>query len=143
VQERDAVAHLAAVGRVEERELVDLAEPERLHLQDHRSEAGAQDLGVRIGRAGLEVLRGVQADADAVRLAAAAALALVGGCLRDGFDRQSLDLQARAVAADPRGARIDDRADARHRQRRLGDVRRQHDPARVVRLGPGSIEGRG
>ena len=134
VQQRDAVADLAAVGRVEEREVLDLAEPERLHLQDHRREARAQDLGVGVGGPRREVLLGVQADADAVGLAAAAALALVGRGARDGLDRQPLDLQPRAVAADPRRAGIDDRADAGHGQRRLGDVRREHDAARVVRL---------
>ena len=49
------------------------------------------------------------------------------------LDRQPLHLQARAVAADPRGARVDDVADARHGERRLGDVRGQHDAAARVR----------
>ena len=76
-----------------------------------------------------EVVLGVEPDADAVRRAPAAALALVGRGLRDRLDRQPLHLQPRAVAADPRGARVDDVADPRHRQRRLGDVRREHDAA--------------
>ena len=134
VQQRLAVADLAAVGRVEEAEVLDLAERQRLHLQDHRREARAQDLGIgERGPVG-EVRLGVQADADAVRRAPAAAHALVGRRLRDGLDRQPLDLQPRAVAADPRGARIDDRTDPRHGERRLGDVRREHDAARGVRL---------
>ena len=143
VQQRDAVADLAAVGRVEEREVLDLAEAERLHLQDHRGEARAQDLGIGERGARGEVLLGVQADADAVGLAPAAALALVGRGPRDRLDRQPLDLQPRAVAADPRGAGIDDRADPRHGQRRLGDVRREHDAARVVRLEDALLLGRG
>ncbi len=105
VQQRDAVADLAAVRRVEEREVLDVAEVERRHLQDHRGEARAQDLGVGEARALGEVLLGVEADADAVGDAPAAALALVGGGLRDRLDRQPLDLQPRAVAADPRRAR--------------------------------------
>ena len=46
LQQRDAVADLAAVRRVEEREVLDVAEAERLHLQDHGREARAQDLGL-------------------------------------------------------------------------------------------------
>ena len=133
LQQPDPVAHLAPVGRVEEREVLDVAEPRGGHLQDHRGEVRAQDLGVGEPRALVEVLLRVEPDADAVRDAPAAALALVGRRLRDRLDRQPLDLQPRAVAADPRRAGIDDVADPRHRQRRLGDVRREHDPAAVVR----------
>ena len=61
--------------------------------------------------------------------APAAALALVGGGLRDRLDRQPLHLQPRAVAADARGPGIDDVADPGHRQRRLRDVRGEHDAA--------------
>ena len=51
LQQPDAVADLAAVGRVQERERLDVAEVERRHPQDHRGEAGAQDLGsVKRGR---------------------------------------------------------------------------------------------
>src|SRR6185312_16986835 len=102
----DSVADLAAVGRVEEGELLDLPEARRRHLQDHRREVRPQDLGVGEARALLEVLLGVEADADALRRAPAAALALVGRRPRDALDRQPLDLQAGAVAADPRGARV-------------------------------------
>ena len=133
LQQPDAVAHLAPVGRVEEREVLDVAEARRGHLQDHRGEVGAQDLRVGEARAPVEVLLGVEPHADPVGGAAAAALALVGRGLRDRLDRQPLDLQARAVAADPRRARIDDVADPGHRQRRLGDVRREHDAAALVR----------
>ncbi len=41
---------------------------------------------------------------------------------------------ARAVAAHAREARVDDVADSRHRQRRLGDVRREHDARRLAGL---------
>ena len=81
---------------------------------------------VNSGR-GVEVLLGVQPDADAVGDAAAAALALVGAGLRDRLDRQPLDLGAVAVAADAGGAGVDDVLDARDGQRGLGDVRGQHD----------------
>ena len=46
VQQVDAVLDAAAVGRVDEREGLDVAEPERAHLQDDAREVGAQDLGV-------------------------------------------------------------------------------------------------
>ena len=38
VQQQLAVAHLAAVGRIEEAEVLDLAQAQRLHLQDHRGQ---------------------------------------------------------------------------------------------------------
>ena len=134
LQQPDPVADLAPVGRVQEREVGDVAELRRRHLQQHGGEVRAQDLGIGEARARLEVLLLVEPDADSVGDTAAAALALVGGGLRDRLDRQPLDLQPRAVAADPGGAGIDHVADPRHGQRRLGDVRGQHDPARAARL---------
>jgi hypothetical protein len=64
-------------GGLQERERGHLAQTERGHLQDHRRQVGAQDLRVGERRPGLEVLLGVQPDADAVREPAAAALALL------------------------------------------------------------------
>ena len=134
LQQRDAVAHLAPVRRVEEREVLDVAEVDRRHLQDHCGEARAQDLGFGEARPLLEVLLAVEPDRDPLGDAPAAALALVGARLADRLDRQPLDLQPRAVAADPRGARVDDVVDAGHGQRRLGNVRREHDAAALVGL---------
>jgi hypothetical protein len=57
---------------------------QRLHAQDHAGQRRAQDLGVGEARAAVEVLFVVQADADAVGHAAAAAGALVGRRLADG-----------------------------------------------------------
>jgi hypothetical protein len=143
LQQADAVADLAPVRRVQEREVGDVAEPRRGHLEDHRGEVRAQDLRVGVARALLEVLLRVEPDGDAVGDAAAAALALVGGGLRDRLDRQPLHLQARAVAADPRSAGIDDVADPGHRERRLGHVRGQHDATTVVRLEDALLLARG
>ena len=42
---------------------------------------------------------------------------------------QALHLESPAVARDAGGAGVDDVADARHRERRLGDVGGEHDPA--------------
>ena len=53
--------------------------------------------------------------------------------LADRLDRQLLDLAAKAVALDARRAGVDHVADARHRQRGLGDVGGEHDAARAVR----------
>ena len=82
----------------------------------------------------LEVLLGVQTDADAGRHPTAAPRALVGRRLRHRLDRESLHLEPPAVPRDPRRAGIDDVPHAGHGDRRLGDVRRQHDPTTAVRL---------
>ena len=133
-QQRPAVAHGAAVGCVEEREVLDVAEVERRHLQQHRREVRAQDL--RVGELGatVVVLLGVEPDADAVGHAAAAPRALGGARAGDRLDRQPLDLEALAVARDAGVAGVDDVPDAGDGQRRLGDVRGQYDaPSRVRR----------
>ena len=124
-----AVAHVAAVRRLDERKRLDVAELQRVHLQDHRGEIRALDLGLGEFRPREEVLFRIQADRDAGPDAAAAAGALVRRSLRDLLDGQSLQSAAMAVAADARDAGVDHRADARHRQRSLGHVGRQHDAA--------------
>ena len=134
LQQQHAVADAALVGRIEEREVLDVAELQRRHLQDHRGEVGPQDLGVGEARPRLEVLLGVQPDAHAGRDAPRAARPLRGRGLRDRLDRQPLHLGPAAVARDARGAGVDDVADAGHGQRRLGDVGGQHDSAAGVRL---------
>ena len=132
---------VAAVGRLDEREAGDVAEPERGHLQDDAGEVGAQDLGVGELRPRLEVLLGVEPDRDAGLDPAAAPGALVGRGLADRLDRQPLHLGARGVAADPGDAGVDDVADAGHGQRGLGHVGGEHDAAyghRVARRRPGA-----
>ena len=135
----ELVEELVAVGdrplgrRLEEREVLDAAEVERLHAQDHAGERRADDLRVGELRPRREVGLVVEADADAVGDAAAAAGALVRRRLADRLDRQLLDLAAKAVALDPRRAGVDDEADARHGERGLGDVGGEDDAARAVR----------
>jgi hypothetical protein len=51
VEQVDAVANLAAVGWHDERERLDVTEPERRHLEDHRTEVRAADLRVGEARA--------------------------------------------------------------------------------------------
>ncbi len=128
-QQHHPVADAAPLRRVEKREGLDVAEVERRHLQDHCSEIGPQDLRVGVARSRREVIFGVQPDTDAWRGAARPPGSLRGGRLRDGFDRQPLHLGAPAVARDACGAGVDDVADARDRQRCLGDVGGQHDSA--------------
>ena len=109
-------------------------EPQRLEPQQHAREPRAQDLGLRERGPRREVLLGVQPHADAGRETAAATRALDRVRLRDRLDAQALHAVPRAVAADAREPRVDHVADPRHGQRRLGDVRREHDARRLARL---------
>ena len=134
VQELIGVGHRLRRRRVDERELVDGAEPQRFEPQQHAREPGAQDLGLRERGPRREVLLGVEPHADAGRETAAAARPLDRVRLRDRLDTQALHAMPRAVAADAREPGIDDVADARHGQRRLGDVGREHDARRLAGL---------
>ena len=127
LEQLDAGGHLAPVRRLHEREAGDVAQPERRHLEDDRGEVGPQDL--RVGELGsaLEVLLGVQPDRDAGLDPPAAAGALAGGGPADRLDRQPLHLGLHRVARDARDTGVDDVPDAGDRQRRLGDVRGEHD----------------
>jgi len=129
LQQAVAVVHQPRVRRIGKGEFVHGAEPQRLHLQDHAGQVGPQDLRRRERLAGGEVLLGVETDAQSRADATAAALALVCARLGDGLDRQPEDLAARAVAPDPRQARIDHGAYAGHGDRRLGDVGGEHHAA--------------
>ncbi len=64
LEQLDAVADVAVVRRVDERELLDVAEAGRGHLEDDGGEVGTEDLRVRELRAGDEVVLRVEADAD-------------------------------------------------------------------------------
>ncbi len=133
-QQLVAIGDRPARRRIEEREVLDRAEAERLHPQDHAGQRRAQDLRIGEARPLREVGLVIEPDADAVADPAAPPCPLVRGRLADRLDQQLLDLVAVAVALDPRRAGIDHVADARHGQRGLGDVRGQHDAARAVRL---------
>ena len=121
------IANRALGWRFDKREIGDIAKLEAQHAQDDPGQRSAQDFRIGVARAPGVIVFGVQAIADAGGDTSAAALALVGGGLRDGLDVQSLKLATLAVAFHPRRAGIDDEADARHGQRRLGDIGRQHD----------------
>ncbi|MDR8821975.1 hypothetical protein FEQ05_05719 [Burkholderia pseudomultivorans] len=143
VEQLVAVRDRAPGRRLEEREGFDRRQVQRLHPQDHRRERRAQDFRIGEARPALVVAFLVQADADAVGHATAAARALVRGGLRDRLDLQLLDLVPVRIALHARKARIDDVADPRHRQRGLRDVGREHDAARVRRLEHLVLVGRG
>ena len=108
--------------RIEERERLDVAQAEGRHLQDHRGQVGALDLGR--GELGPARRSRPRCRAGCRRPAhpAAAARPLIGRRLRDRLDRQPLHLGPAAVARDPGRARVDHVADAGHGQRRLGHV---------------------
>ena len=88
-----------------------------------RSTSGSVKLGTR-----LEILLRIQPQAQAGTDAAAASLALLRARARHRLDRQALQAVARTVAADAREPGIDDRANARHRDRGFRHVGREHDP---------------
>ncbi len=148
LQQAVTVVEQARVRRVEERKVLRASERERGHLQDEAGQVGPQQFRFRIAGPRDEVVLGIQPDADALALAPATAAALIGARLRHGLDRQALELRARTVAADACESGIDDEPHAGNRQRRLGDVGREHDaPARVpgkhlvlVRTGEASVQ---
>ena len=133
-EEVDPGLDAARVGRVDEGEPGDVAQPQRGHLEDHRGQVGAQDLRLGELGPGLEVVLAVEPDADAVGGAPAAALALVGRGLRHRLDGQALHLGPVAVARDPSRARVDHVLDPGHGQRGLGHVGGQHHPPPGVGL---------
>ncbi len=126
-EQRVAVGDRLARRRLDEGKVIDQPEVQRLHAQDHAGQAAAQDFRIGEARPCGKVLLVIEPDADAVGDPAAAAGALVRGRLADRLDLQLLDLVAVAVALDARLAGVDDVANARHRQRGLGHVGRQHD----------------
>ena len=128
VQERVARLHCGVRWRIQKGKRLHFAEAERLHPQNHLGEIGALDLRLRERRARGKILLRVEPHAHAVPHAARAARALVGAALRDGLDGQALRARARIVAADAREAGINHVADARNRERSLGDIR-GHDHA--------------
>ena len=114
--------------RFEERKVLDLAQVQRLHAQDHARRATNARFPGRCrpaapGKSSSPYSRMHTPGRDA----AATPGALVGRRLRDRLHLQLLDLVAVTVALDARQPGIDDVADARHGERGFGDVRREHD----------------
>lgn len=117
------------LGRVEEGEVLDVTEAERLHPQDDAREPGALDFRVGEGGPRGEAHLVVEAHADSLAHAAAAPFALVGAGLGDRLDVQARGARARLVARQARHARVHDVHDARDGDRRLRDVGGEDDPA--------------
>ena len=128
LEQREPVGDGAAIGRIDEREVLDGAEVQGGHLQQDGGEVRPQDL--RVGELGtaVEVVLGVQPDRDAGAQPPAPARPLPRRGLADRLDRQPLHLRAMAVPGDARRPGVDHVPDARNRQRRLGDVGGEHDP---------------
>src|SRR5690606_17460010 len=133
LQEVEAVTDGAAFRWLDEGEILDPAQPQMQHLQDHRRQVGTQDLRVGKGRAAVEVLFAVQAHADTGRHPTATSLALVRAGLRYRLDRQPLYLRTRTVTADAHLTGVDHVDDTRHGKRGLRHVGRQdHTPTGVA-----------
>ena len=130
-QEPQAVVDVAPVGGIDERETLHILHPQRQHAQQHRREVRAADLGLRVGGSGRKLRLVIEPDAHSGADPPAPSGALVGRGPRDRLHRQPLHPGAMRVPADPGGARVDDEADPRHRQRGLRDVRREHHAAPV------------
>ena len=115
-QQLIAVGDHARARRFEEREILDVADLQRLHAQDGGRQRATQDF--RLGELGarLVIVLAIEPDAHAGRHATATAGALIGGGARDVLDLQLLNLVAIAVTVDAREAGVDDVTDARHRQ---------------------------
>ncbi len=86
LQQVEAVADGLAVRRLDEGEILYVAQAQVQHLQDHRRKVGAQDFRVGELRTGEKILLAVQANADTRLDPPAAALALVGAGLGHRFD---------------------------------------------------------
>ena len=126
------VTDVTPIRRLDERKAFDVAQAQRMHLQDDRCQVGALYLRVGVLRPHHEVVFAVQAYGDARAHASAATRALVGRGARDLFDGQPLQTTAMAIAADARMTGVDDGAYAGHSQRCFGHVGGQNyaSPAR-------------
>ncbi len=143
LEKRDAISDRTAVGRVDEGEALDVAEPDRRHLQDDRCQAGPLDLGLGEGVASVEVGLGIEANADAGTESPTSTGPLVRRRLRHFLDGKPLHLGAAVEPRDPGETGVDHVANARNGERGLGDVGGQHDPASRVRLEDPLLLGRG
>src|SRR6266404_5609863 len=99
-------------GRLHKWKGLDVAEVERLHPQDHFGKIGPLDFWLSERRARVEILLGIEPNADARLDATGPAFALVGAALRDGFHGQPAGAGARVVAADAGQSCVNDVTDA-------------------------------
>ena len=92
VEKSQTIIDLGTIRGLHEGKVVDRPQTRLGHLQDDRSKVGAQDLRLGELGTGLEVLLGVQPDADSRSDTATPSGALVGTGLADGLDGQTLHL---------------------------------------------------
>src|SRR5688500_5435799 len=137
-----SIGDRARTGWIDEWKRLHFAQAEALRAQDDRGERRAQQLRVGERRTFGEFLLRVKPDADAVGDAPATPGALLRRRLRDRLDAQHLDLVAIAVALDACIAGVDHIADARHGERGLGDVGREHHAPLLARLEHAVLVGR-
>ena len=95
---------------------MDFTEAELEHAQHHRCKIGAADFRVGELRTAYKILLAIQPKAHAIRESSTATFALIGARPRDGFNRQALQAAARAVATDPRVARVNHVTNTGHRE---------------------------
>ena len=133
LENRDPCGHRSTVRRVEEREVRDLAQAERGHLQEDAGEVGPQDLGIGERRARPQIRLVVQPNADAWTEPPASACTLRRTGLRDRLDGKALHLEARRETRHADLPGVDNRPDARDGEGGLGDVGGEHDPAPDMR----------
>ena len=127
LQQLIAVGDRARARRFEERKRVDGTEVERGHAQDHRSERAAQDLGFGVLRPRRRNRPRRTGARTPPRRRGRSAPRAGSPPTRDLLDLQQRHLVAQRIALDAREAGVDDAANARHRERGLRNVGREHD----------------
>ena len=134
----ETIRHGLHIRRIDETEIRHILRrtrhTHRQHVQHDRAQGRAQNLRLREFGTRLEILTRIQADRNAVGDTAATARTLVRARLADRLDRQTLHLRRLRIAGDTRRARIDHISDARHRQRRFGDIRGDHNTLMRMRF---------
>src|SRR5882757_98836 len=121
------------VGRIQERKVFRLAQPECRHAKYHAGKVGSEHLGAREILLPVEFILGIQPNANALRLTSATSLALVGARLRDPLNRQPLHLATNAVTTDACKARVNDESNSGNCEGCFGDVRRENHAASGMR----------
>ncbi len=126
-EDLDPVPDALLRGTVDEGKGVDVAEVEGEHPEDHARQVGAEDLRRRVEGAAEVLFLPVEAYADPVLDAAAAAFALIGAASGDRPDGKARRPGAGIVLGDPGQSRIDHVSDPGDRDRRLRHVGRDDD----------------
>ena len=127
VEQLKTIRYRFGPRRFQKRKVGHIAQAQRHHPQNHARQRAAQNFGFGEARSAVEIFLVIQANANAIGHAAAAASALVGGGLADRLHQQLLHLASEAVALHTGHACIHHIADAGHGERCFGHVGGQHD----------------